>query len=219
MLTVALSCSGWIGAEVMRGVVGEDGISLAAVFCPPTGRCADLARFYLEDGATKCVNHRQPEARDIPDGCDLIVTAGSRWFVSERVRHACRLGGIGYHPSLLPIHRGADAVEWAIRMGDRVTGGTVYKLTNKVDAGGIIAQRHVFIKRGETAPELWRRCLAQLGVDLLMESLRKVLSEDFVSGTPQDESMATWEPSIGRPPIHRPDLLLIGRDTGAAGVK
>jgi len=34
--------------------------------------------------------------------------------------------------------------------------------------------------------------------------------EDAIGwGTPQDEALATWEPSWSRAPLHRPDLLLL----------
>jgi hypothetical protein len=31
-------------------------------------------------------------------------------------------------------------------------------------------------------------------------------------GKEQDEALATWEPSLDAPPVHRPDLLLLGCD-------
>src|SRR3954454_10980624 len=57
-------------------------------------------------------------ASDIAAGTDLIVTAHSHARVSREALAAARLGGIGYHPSLLPRHRGIAAVEWTIREGD-----------------------------------------------------------------------------------------------------
>ena len=53
----------------------------------------------------------------------------------EQALAAARLGGIGYHPSLLPRHRGIAAVEWTIREGDPIAGGTVYHLAERMDAG------------------------------------------------------------------------------------
>jgi len=45
----------------------------------------------------------------------------------RRTRARARVAAIGYHPSLLPLHRGRDALRWTIRDGDRVTGGSVYR--------------------------------------------------------------------------------------------
>lgn len=44
-----------------------------------------------------------------------------------------------YHPSLLPLHRGQDAVE-AATGGDKVTGGTVFHLDEGFDTGPIAFQ-------------------------------------------------------------------------------
>ena len=63
-------------------------------------------------------------AETLPGGVDLIIAAHSHDFIGRKTRHRAALGAIGYHPSLLPLHRGRDAVRWALKMGDRVTGGT-----------------------------------------------------------------------------------------------
>jgi len=60
--------------------------------------------------------------------------------ISKEALAAAKLGGIGYHPSLLPRHRGIAAVEWTIREGDPIAGGTVYHLADRMDAGAIAAR-------------------------------------------------------------------------------
>ena len=99
-------------------------------------------------------------AREIAEGTDLIVTAHSHARISKEALAVARLGGIGYHPSLLPRHRGIAAVEWTIKEGDPITGGTIYHLAERMDAGAIAAQEWCFVKKGETARELWERALA-----------------------------------------------------------
>ena len=68
---------------------------------------------------------------------------------------------------MLPRHRGIAAVEWTIKERDLIAGGTVYHLADRMDAGAIAAQEWVFVKKGETARELWERALAPLGYKLL----------------------------------------------------
>lgn len=148
-------------------------------------------------------------AETLPSDVDLIVAAHAHDFIGRRTLLKARLGGVGYHPSLLPRHRGRDAVKWTIHMGDPVAGGTVYWLSQNVDAGDIAAQDWCWVKPGDTASELWRRDLYPMGVRLI----RKVV-DDLAAGVlvaiPQDEDVATWEPSWDRPPLRRPDLLLLG---------
>jgi len=150
------------------------------------------------------INHGQ-----MPAGVDLIIAAHSHDFISARTRQSARIGAIGYHPSLLPIHRGKDAVRWAVKMGDRITGGSVYWLDDNVDSGPLAAQAWCFIRPGDTATELWRRDLFPMGVALLDKVVRDIENGQLVM-EPQDESLATWEPSWGRSPLYRPGLLKIG---------
>ena len=140
---------------------------------------------------------------------DVVVAAHSHSFISKRVRGATELGGIGYHPSLLPRHRGRDAVRWTVHMGDPVAGGTVYWLSDAVDGGDIAVQDWCHVDPGWSASELWRERLFPMGADLLVRALDD-LENGEIHAHPQDERFATWEPSWSRPPMVRPDLPQIG---------
>jgi len=197
------------GAEVYRTLANIKGIEIVAVASPVgkenIDRLTNLAITY----GTKIIPAGTLNAMTMPDGIDLIVAAHSHDFIGEKTRFRSRFGGIGYHPSLLPIHRGRDAIAWTIRMGDRITGGTVYRLSNRMDGGNVLAQQFVFVRRGITPKDLWRETLFPLGVKLLVEVVCKIQKFGYIEGTPQDERYATWEPSIGRPPAFRPDLIMI----------
>jgi methionyl-tRNA formyltransferase len=135
-------------------------------------------------------------AAEIAERTDLIVTAHSHARISKEALAAARLGGIGYHPSLLPRHRGIAAIEWTIKEGDPIAGGTVYHLADRMDAGAIAAQEWCFVKKGETARELWERALAPLGQKLLAEVIDYAKAHDALPATPQDEQFATKAPSL-----------------------
>ena len=141
-------------------------------------------------------NPRLVVAAEIAERTDLIVTAHSHARISREALAAARLGGIGYHPSLLPRHRGMAAVEWTIKEGDPITGGTVYHLADRMDAGAIAAQEWCFVKKGETARQLWERALAPLGQKLLAEVIDYAKVHDALPATPQDEQFATNAPSL-----------------------
>jgi len=135
-------------------------------------------------------------ASEIAPGSDLIVTAHSHARITREALAAAKLGGIGYHPSLLPRHRGIAAVEWTIREGDPIAGGTIYHLADRMDAGAIAAQEWVFVKKGETARELWERALAPLGQKLLGEVIDYAKVHKSLPAKPQDEQFATLAPSL-----------------------
>lgn len=153
----------------------------------------------------------------LPDGVDVIVAAHSHDFLGRRTRAKAALGAIGYHPSLLPRHRGRDAVRWTIHLRDPIAGGSVFWLSETVDGGDLAAQDWCHVRPDDTAASLWRRALAPMGVRLLLRTVADVAAGRIVR-VPQDPAVATWEPSWERPPLRRPDLLLLtdGTDRLAA---
>jgi methionyl-tRNA formyltransferase len=172
------------GADVVRVVVADR-----------EDRLANAARA----AGVEVVVQADPKlvvASEIADRTDLIVTAHSHARVSKEALAAARLGGIGYHPSLLPRHRGIAAVEWTIKAGDPIAGGTVYHLADRMDAGAIAAQEWCFVKKGETARELWERALAPLGQKLLGEIIDYAKIHGNLPSKPQDEQFATNAPSL-----------------------
>jgi methionyl-tRNA formyltransferase len=172
------------GVEIARVVVadGDDRLANAA-------RAAGIE-------VTVQANRKLVVASEIAEGTDLIVTAHSHARIGRDALAAAKLGGIGYHPSLLPRHRGIAAVEWTIREGDPIAGGSVYHLADQMDAGAIAAQEWVFVKKGETARELWERALAPLGQKLLGEVIDYAKNHQALPAKPQDEQFATNAPKL-----------------------
>lgn len=183
----------WLAEMVARRLVAA-GHELLVVAVP---RLDDrLARAGAELGADVVMVDRALPVGAVPSDADLIVCAHAHCFVGAAARGRARLGAIGYHPSLLPRHRGRDAIEWAIRFGDPVTGGTVYQLDDGADTGPILRQAWCWVRPGDTAATLWARELGPLGVRLLCETVDGLLL-GTVSPTPQDPAVATFEPAIG----------------------
>jgi methionyl-tRNA formyltransferase len=172
------------GVEIARVVVhdGEDRLAAAA-------RAAGI-------DVVVQANPKLVTVSEIAPKTDLIVTAHSHARVAKAAVAAAKLGGIGYHPSLLPRHRGMAAVEWTIKEGDPIAGGTIYHLADKLDAGAIATQDWCFVKKGETARELWERALAPLGLTLLARVIDYAKTYNELPAKPQDEQFATKAPSL-----------------------
>jgi methionyl-tRNA formyltransferase len=210
-LNILLSGQKRFGRDVL-GLLHELGHNVVAV-CAPTGGAGTSAEDRLHFAAVQARHPVIPAGtlthEVMPEGVDLIITAHSHDFIGRKTRMKASLGAVGYHPSLLPIHRGRDAVRWSVRLGERVTGGSVYWLNDTVDGGPIAAQEHVFVRPGDDARELWTRDLAPLGLKLFRKVLGDV-SEGRVVRIPQDHALATWEPAISKQPrLFRPDLELL----------
>lgn len=203
------------GAEVL-GLCLSRGHDVAGVCAPPMagdGDRPDRLRAAAERAGIPWLPSGQLRAEALPEDTDLIVAAHSHDFIGRRTRLKARLGAIGYHPSLLPLHRGRDAVRWTIRMGESVTGGTVYWLSDGIDAGDIAAQMHVLVRPDDTADQLWRRDLFPLGLRLFDRVLADIANGRLVR-IPQRHELATWEPSLDRQPLFRPELPQLGHLSG-----
>lgn len=197
-MRIALAGQRSFGAAVLAMLL-EEGHQVAQAFAPAGDRLDWEAR------RVSVPVQERLQAATLVEGLDLILCAHAHVFVSEKARARTLLGGLGYHPSLLPRHRGRDAVRWTVHMGDPIAGGSVYWLTNRMDGGPIAAADWCHVRPGISAAELWREDLFPMGVRLLRAALRD-LQDGRLVRVPQLEPCATWEPSWDRPPVERPDL-------------
>ncbi|QBP09869.1 formyltransferase family protein [Cupriavidus metallidurans] len=184
----------WLATAVLDAVL-EDGYTVSAVVAPAGDRLqAEAGR----RGIPYSGLGRSLSADLVPEGTSVILSAHAHAFIPAAARARAAHGALGYHPSLLPRHRGRDAIRWAIHMGERVTGGTVYRMVDLADAGPILAQEWCFIRPEDDAAALWRRELAPMGVSLFRRVLHQ-LATGSAPAVDQDSSLATWEPAFDRP--------------------
>jgi methionyl-tRNA formyltransferase len=114
-----------------------------------------------------------------------------------------RLGGINLHGSLLPRHRGAAPIQWAILEGDAVTGVSVIHMTPALDAGSVIAARPLPIGPHDTAADLEPR-LAAIGAEAVVEAIDRLAAAVAAGtkpeeiGVPQDATRATRAPRLAK---------------------
>ena len=197
-MKITLVGSKWFGSAVLA-ILREEGVTVLRVVVPDDDdRLANGARSAGIDVYVSTDPKLVPPAA-IPTDTDLIVTAHSHARISSEALARARLGGIGYHPSLLPRHRGIAAIEWTIKEHDPIAGGSIYHLADRMDAGAIAAQEWCFVKKGETARELWERALAPIGLRLMRKVIRHAKEHDSLPAMPQDDQFATLAPQIEEP--------------------
>ena len=85
---------------------------------------------------------------------DLLLSWAFPWRIPDEALDAAPFGGINFHPSLLPRHRGPNPVGWAIRSGDGCHGITWHRMTSEFDAGPILAQRSFPDSSSDTTEEI-----------------------------------------------------------------
>jgi methionyl-tRNA formyltransferase len=98
-------------------------------------------------------------------------------------------GALNVHGSLLPAHRGAAPIQWAIASGEAETGVSIMQMDEGLDTGDVLLQRTIEIAPDDTTASLAPR-LAALGGEALGEALG-LLARGALVPVRQDASRAT----------------------------
>ena len=126
---------------------------------------------------------------------DVLLVFGFNWRLPPDVLAVPKLGVLNVHPSALPKYRGPSPVLWAIRSGDPCLGLTVHRMTERFDAGPVLAQvDDLPIPDAVTGQDVWELIKAALP-ELISQALDLLVHGE--PGRPQDENKATY---AGFPP-------------------
>jgi methionyl-tRNA formyltransferase len=126
----------------------------------------------------------------------LIVVAAYGRILPPRLLELAPHGCINVHGSLLPRHRGAAPIQWAIIRGDEEVGVTIMQMDEDMDTGAVLLQRSITPAPGETAGSLFPK-IAELGSEALMDVL-EMLTNGCLTPTRQDDSLATAAPMLAK---------------------
>ena len=88
---------------------------------------------------------------------DVIAAIGWMFILSPWFMKQWRNRILNVHPSLLPKHPGAHAIEETLEAGDTETGMTLHLIDEGVDTGPIILQKECPVQPGDTADSLKER--------------------------------------------------------------
>ena len=173
------------------------GDEVAAVFCAPEkGRPDPLRVAAQERGIT---THQLPKLTD-PAALDAMkqanVQLGVMAFVTQFVPQALceipKFGTIQFHPSLLPLHRGASSISWSIILGRKETGFSIFRPTDGLDEGPVILMRSVPIEDTDTLGTVYFDKIFPAGVQGLLDAADQVVAGEATEQT-QDETSAGYE--------------------------
>jgi methionyl-tRNA formyltransferase len=125
---------------------------------------------------------------------DLGVVAAYGKILPAVVLDTPRLGLINVHASLLPKYRGAAPVHRAIIAGEPVTGVTIMRVVQALDAGPMLSRRSRPISFDETS-DVVERDLAEIGADLLIDAVND-LAAGRAREESQDDTQSTYAPRL-----------------------
>lgn len=173
------------GSRSFGRAVGEMLLNRGHVICSVVGprREDDALRMWAEERGLPAYEEGA-EPADVAEDA-VIVAAHSHYKIPPEVLRYARVA-VGYHPSLLPLHRGKTAVQDSVAAGDPVLGATVYHLTNAMDGGPIALQQALIGFSGDRdASNLWREGFFPLGVEMLTRAVN-LLQQDQLPAAPQE---------------------------------
>ncbi len=198
-MRIALIGSADFGKATLEAFL-DRGDEVVAVFCPPDNpkssklevlKEATIARGLIP---LQFASLKSPEAAQalIDSKADICVMAYVLQFVPQELVKIPRHGTIQYHPSLLPKYRGPSAINWAIALGEKKTGLTIFRPSDGLDEGAVILQKEVLIGSDDTLGKIYFNHLFPLGVKALLEAADLVVADKHTE-TVQDESQANYE--------------------------
>jgi methionyl-tRNA formyltransferase len=127
---------------------------------------------------------------------DAIVVVAYGRLIPPWMLALPRLGCINLHASLLPRYRGAAPVQWAVAMGETVTGNTTMLLEEGLDTGPILLQQALAIFPQQTAADLFD-VLAVGGAPLVVKTLAG-LESGTIEPRPQNPAGVSFAPLLTR---------------------
>lgn len=194
-------------APILR-MLAEEGYDIVSVVTQPdrpVGRKKVLTATPVKEEALRLgLPVYQPEKLKNPEELqhvldlspDLIITAAFGQILPSEVLQAPKLGAINVHASLLPEYRGGAPIHQAIIDGKEETGVTIMYMVDRLDAGDIISQKAIPIKREDHTGSMFEK-LSVVGMELLKETLPSII-EGTNPRTPQDEERVTYARNISR---------------------
>jgi methionyl-tRNA formyltransferase len=196
IMNIVIVGQGPFGEKVMEALI-ERGEVIVGVFAPPDKRGELINELAGRSGIAifRPTRMKDPEVYDSYRKLkpDLVILAFVTDILPEKLLEIPSVGTICYHPSLLPKHRGASAINWAIIQGDTFTGLTIFWVDKGIDTGPILLQKDVKIGPNETAGSLYFNALFPMGVQAMVEAVEWI-KKGRAPRIPQDESKATYEP-------------------------
>ena len=111
--------------------------------------------------------------------------------------YAPRTGTLIFHPSLLPRHRGRDAIKWAYELKEPFTGVTWFWAAEGYDTGDICEQEVLPLDLSVRPRDFYERGVIPAMVRTLAYAIGDI-SEGVIRRRPQNEAAATYEPPYKR---------------------
>ena len=198
-MKIALIGQAAFGEKVLEALL-DAGEEVAVVYMPPDpvpGRSNSFRELAEKHGLPVRQPARMRDAEVFEDykafGVDLNVMAFVTDIVPLSILDYPSKGTIQYHPSLLPRHRGASAINWAVINGEPTTGLSIFWPDEGLDTGPLLMQKEVAVEPDDTLGTVYFDKLFDLGVQAMLESVQLVKA-GTAPKIEQDLTLGEYEP-------------------------
>ncbi|XP_042566059.1 mitochondrial 10-formyltetrahydrofolate dehydrogenase isoform X2 [Clupea harengus] len=113
-------------------------------------------------------------------------------FIPMNVIDHPKHGSIIYHPSILPKHRGASAINWTLIEGDKKAGFSIFWADDGLDTGPILLQKECDVEANDTVDSIYNRFLYPEGIKAMVESVN-LIADGKAPRITQPEEGASYE--------------------------
>ncbi|XP_048123872.1 mitochondrial 10-formyltetrahydrofolate dehydrogenase isoform X1 [Alosa alosa] len=201
-LKLALIGQSLFGQEVYSNL-RKQGHKVVGVFTVPDkdGKADPLALAAEKDGTPVFKFPRwRVKGKPIPEvveaykavGAELNVMPFCSQFIPMNVIDNPKHGSIIYHPSILPKHRGASAINWTLIEGDKKAGFSIFWADDGLDTGPILLQRECNVEPNDTVDTLYNRFLYPEGIKAMVEAVN-LIADGKAPRVTQPEEGASYE--------------------------
>uniref|UniRef100_A0A671SYU4 10-formyltetrahydrofolate dehydrogenase n=1 Tax=Sinocyclocheilus anshuiensis TaxID=1608454 RepID=A0A671SYU4_9TELE len=201
-LKLALIGQSLFGQEVYTNL-RKQGHKVVGVFTVPDkdGKADPLAVVAEKDGTPVFKFPRwRVKGKPIPEvveaykavGAELNVMPFCSQFIPMNVIDFPKHGSIIYHPSILPRHRGASAINWTLIEGDKKAGFSIFWADDGLDTGPILLQKECAVEPNDTVDTLYNRFLFPEGIKAMVEAVQ-LIADGKAPKIPQSEEGASYE--------------------------
>ena len=125
---------------------------------------------------------------------DLVIVVAYGKILPKKLLNLENILFVNVHASLLPKWRGAAPIQRAIMNMDHETGISIMKIVPELDAGPVLIQSKIKIKKQTNYKELSCK-MSELGAKLILDTF-KIIKNKKVNFIEQNDSEATYATKI-----------------------
>ena len=154
------------GLEVLRYLLGRDGVYVPAVIVHPRKNavCGEEIAALCSEYGIDVIDMKSAKSNFdeliVPIAPDFILAIYFDYILDDRFIALAKRDAINLHPGYLPYNKGFYYYAWA-ELDGTPAGVSIHRIVSEVDAGPIISQKRVVVKKSDTGDIIYQKHIAE----------------------------------------------------------